>query len=161
MPVFCRRIFWEGVKMEIRELTADDLESLLELYVQLDESNKNLDLEKVRAVWKNEIENNKNIKYYGVIENGKVIATCYTVIIPNLTAKSRPICFVENVVTDVNHRKQGLARKVLEKAVETAKQNNCYKVILQSGIARKEAHRFYENFGFNGDSKKAFDLRLE
>ena len=71
-------------------------------------------------MWKNEIENNKNIKYYGAIEDGKVVATCYTVIIPNLTAKSRPICFVENVVTDMNHRKQGLARKVLEKAVETA-----------------------------------------
>ena len=118
-------------------------------------------MEKVRTVWKNEIENNKNIKYYGAVEDGKVVATCYIVIIPNLTAKSRPICFVENVVTDVNHRKQGLARKVLEKAVENAKQCNCYKVILQSGIARKEAHRFYTNFGFNGESKKAFDLRLE
>ena len=146
--------------MEIRELAAGDLESLLELYVQLDESNKKLDIEKVRAVWKNEIENNKHIKYYGAVENGKVVATCYSVIIPNLTAQSRPICFVENVVTDVNYRKQGLARKVLEKAVENAKLNNCYKVILQSAVARKEAHCFYENFGFNGDSKKAFDLRL-
>lgn len=31
----------------------------------------------------------------------------------------------------------------------------------QSGAARIEAHRFYEHVGFNGASKKAFDMRLE
>jgi hypothetical protein len=34
-------------------------------------------------------------------------------------------------------------------------------VILQSGIARTEAHQFYENKGFDGESKKAFDMRLD
>ena len=33
--------------MEIRELRKEDLHSLLELYVQLDESNKKLDVEKI------------------------------------------------------------------------------------------------------------------
>ena len=82
-------------------------------------------------------------------------------VIPNITAMNRPICFVENVVTDKDHRKQGLAKKVIEKAVEFARQHKCYKVILQSGIARKEAHQFYEKLGFNGNSKKAFDMRLK
>ncbi len=146
--------------MEIRELRKEDLPSLLELYVQLDESNKKLDVEKSKALWEKEIETNKNIKYFGAVENGKVVSSCYCVIIPNLTNYNQPICFVENVVTDIDFRKMGLARKVIEKVVEEAKKENCYKVILQSGIARKEAHRFYENVGFNGESKKAFDMRL-
>ena len=33
-------------------------------------------------------------------------------------------------------------------------------MILQSGCQRKEAHKFYENLGFDGNKKKDFDLRL-
>ena len=146
--------------MEIRELTKDDLPSLLELYIQLDESNKNLTVENSETIWK-EIEATPNIKYFGAFDNKKVVSTCYCVIIPNLTSGNRPICFLENVVTDKDYRKQGLAKKVIDKAVEFARSRNCYKVILQSGIARKEAHQFYENLGFNGNSKKAFDMRLK
>lgn len=50
-----------GEKMEIRELNSADVESLLELYVQLDENNKNLSKEKSLEIWKSEIESNKNI----------------------------------------------------------------------------------------------------
>ncbi len=49
---------------------------------------------------------------------------------------------------------------MIEKAIETAKKNNCYKVILFSGVARKEAHQFYENLGFSSKTKIAFDMRL-
>lgn len=146
--------------MEIRELTEKDLPSLLDLYIQLSESNKNLTLDESKKIWMNEIEENKNIKYFGAVEDGKVLSTCYCVIIPNLTNFNQPICFVENVVTDKNYRKQGLGKRVIEKAIETAKENNCYKVILLSGIARKEAHQFYEKIGFDGESKKAFDMRI-
>ncbi|MCR4948426.1 MAG: GNAT family N-acetyltransferase [Treponema sp.] len=146
--------------MEIRELTEEDIPSLLDLYVQLAEVNKNVTLEKARDVWAREIRENKNIKYFGALEKGKVVSTCYCTIIPNLTNAARPVCFVENVVTDKDYRKQGLGKKVIEKAIETAKKNNCYKVILFSGVARKEAHQFYENLGFSSKTKIAFDMRL-
>ena len=106
-----------------------------------------------------QIQQNPNIKYFGAVENGKVVSTCYCVIIPNLTNFCQKICFVENVVTDKNYRNQGIGKKVIDKAIETAKKNNCYKVILLSGIARKEAHQFYENLGFSSETKKAFDMR--
>lgn len=145
--------------MEFRLLTEEDIPSLLELYVQLDEANKELTLEKSQEVWET-IAKNKDIKYFGAVDNGKVVATCYSLIIPNLTAKGRSICFIENVVTDSNYRKQGLGRKVIEMAIDDAKEHNCYKAILQSGCQRTEAHKFYEKLGFNGNKKKAFDLRL-
>ena len=58
-----------------------------------------------------QIQQNPNIKYFGAVENGKVVSTCYCVIIPNLTIFCQPICFVENVVTDKNYRNQGLGKK--------------------------------------------------
>ena len=146
--------------MEFRRLTGADLTSLLELYRQLDADDDQSTTEQSEKVWM-QIENDPNIQYFGAIDNGKVVSTCYAVYIPNLTRGNRGICFIENVVTDKEYRKRGLASKVIDMAVEFAKEHHCYKAILQSGITRTEAHQFYENKGFSGSSKKAFDMRFE
>ena len=146
--------------MEFRKLTVSDLPSLLELYRQLDENDDQYSFEQSKKGW-DEIEDNSNIQYFGAIDDGKVVSTCYAVYIPNLTRGSRGICFIENVVTDKEYRNRGLASKVIEMAIAFAKEHHCYKAILQSGTSRTEAHRFYENKGFNGTSKKAFDMRLD
>ncbi len=146
--------------MEFRRLTESDLASLLELYKQLDADDEECPAEQSETVW-NEIEANENIRYFGAVENNRVVSACYAVYIPNLTRGGRGICFIENVVTDKNCRKRGLASQVIDMAIEYAREKHCYKVILQSGTARTEAHRFYEHKGFNGDSKKAFDMRLD
>ena len=146
--------------MEFRRLTGADLTSLLELYRQLDADDDQSTPEQSEKVWM-QIENDPNIQYFGAIDNGKVVSTCYAVYIPNLTRGNRGICFIENVVTDKEYRKRGLASKVIDMAVEFAKEHHCYKAILQSGITRNEAHQFYENKGFSGSSKKAFDMRFE
>ena len=147
--------------MELRELNEKDLESLIKLYEQLDGANGDFTAEDARKIWRQEIEGNKKIKYFGAVENGKVISTCYCLIIPNLTRLGSSIAFVENVVTDSEYRGQGLGRKVMEMAIEFARENNCYKVILQSASFRKEAHQFYKNLGFDGESKKAFIMKLK
>lgn len=146
--------------MEFRELTVSDLVSLLELYRQLDVNDAEASEEHSRKVWE-EIERNDDIRYFGAVDGGSVVSSCYAVYIPNLTRGNRGICFIENVVTDQAYRKRGLASRVIDMAIAFAKSRHCYKVILQSGISRTEAHRFYESKGFSGSSKKAFDLRLE
>ncbi len=148
-----------GPDMEFRRLTKQDLQSLLELYKQLQPDDDPSSVEESKSVWQ-EIENDPNIQYFGAIDNGKVVSTCYAVYIPNLTRNNRGICFIENIVTDKDYRNQGLASRVIDMAVAYAKEKDCYKVILQSGITREDAHRFYENKGFDGSSKKAFDMRL-
>ena len=147
--------------MEFRELNEGDLESLVKLYEQLDGSNEGFTVEAARSVWKSEIEGNKNIKYFGAIEDGKVVSTCFCLIIPNLTRLGSSACFVENVVTDKDHRGQGLGKKIMERAIAFARERDCYKVILESASFRKEAHQFYKNLGFDGDSKKAFIMKLK
>ena len=146
--------------MEFRRLKVSDLYSLLELYKQLDADDDECTVDMYEKVWK-EIDADSNIQYYGAIDDGKVVSTCYVVYIPNLTRGGRGICFIENVATDKAYRKLGLASRVIDMAIEFAKEHHCYKVILQSGKARTEAHQFYENKGFDGASKKAFDMRLD
>ncbi len=145
--------------MEFRRLEEKDLQSLLELYKQHQPDDDLTSVEDSRIVWQ-EIENKPAIRYFGAIDDDKVVSSCYAVYIPNLTRNNRGICFVENVITDKDHRNQGLASKMIDMAVSFAKEKDCYKVILQSGISRSDAHRFYESKGFDGNSKKAFDMRL-
>ena len=147
--------------MEIRELNQGDLESLIKLYEQLDGKNIGFAVEDARGIWKNEIEGNQSIKYFGAVENGKVVSTCFCAIIPNLTRLGGAIGFIENVVTDKDFRKQGFGKKVMEKAIEFAREKNCYKVILESGAWRTEAHEFYRNLGFDDTAKKSFLLKLK
>ncbi len=146
--------------MEFRRLTNSDLPSLLELYRQLDEDDDQCAFEQSERLWK-KIEDNENIQYFGAVDGDRVVSTCYAVYIPNLTRGGRGICFIENVVTDKDYRNCGLASKVMDMAIAFARERRCYKAILQSGMSRTEAHRFYENKGFNGSSKRAFDMRLE
>lgn len=146
--------------MEFRRLTEADLPSLMELYRQLQEDDEQGDPEQSGKIWA-EIMENPDIRYFGAVDRGRVVSTCYAVYIPNLTRGNRGICFIENVVTDQAYRNKGLASRVLDMAVEFAKSRRCYKAILQSGKARTGAHRLYERKGFDGSSKKAFDMRLE
>ena len=146
--------------MEFRQLTASDLPSLLELYRQLDADDAESTAEHSMEVWK-EIEDDPDIRYFGAVDGGRVVSSCYAAYIPNLTRGNRGICFIENVITDKEYRRRGLASRVIDMAVAFAKERHCYKVILQSGISRTEAHHFYESKGFSGTSKKAFDMRLE
>lgn len=145
--------------MEIRRLTKEDLPSLLRLYRQLDPADEFPSAEAAREIWQR-IAAQESIIYLGAVEAGEVVSTCFLAIIPNLTRGGRPIGFVENVVTEETHRRQGLARQVLKEAIRQAREAGCYKVMLASGAGRTQAHALYESLGFDGASKRAFDLRL-
>jgi GNAT superfamily N-acetyltransferase len=139
-------------------LEENDLFSLLELYKQLNPNDNVLDESIAKNIWKN-IEN-QNIKYFIAIENKKIIGSCYLCIIPNLTRGGKSIGFIENVITDIIYRGKGIGKNIMKNAIKYAKEQNCYKVILQSGNKRTDAHEFYEKLGFDGESKKAYEIRL-
>ncbi|HUP64287.1 MAG TPA: GNAT family N-acetyltransferase [Thermoanaerobaculia bacterium] len=42
----------------------------------------------------------------------------------------------------------GIGRRLLELAMEKAAEAGCYKLVLSSNSRRTDAHRFYENLGF-------------
>jgi GNAT superfamily N-acetyltransferase len=144
--------------IEYVEGKRDDLLQILELYKQLNPSNNDFTTDEANKIW-DKIEINE-IKYFVGKQDGMIIASCYISIIPNLTFNGKSIGFIENVITDEKYRRQGIGKKVIEMAIEYAKKENCYKVVLQSGIKRTTAHKFYEAIGFNGESKKAFEMRF-
>ena len=139
-------------------LLENELLSLLELYKQLNPEDNIIDEFTAKNIWKR-IEA-QNIKYFIAKENGKIIASCYICIIPNLTRGGKSIGFIENVITDIEYKGKGIGKNIMENAIKYAREQNCYKILLQSGNRRTDAHRFYESVGFDGESKRAFEIRL-
>lgn len=52
--------------------------------------------------------------------------------------------FVYDLVTSQHHRSKGYGEKLMHFIHEYAADNNCQHVALESGLFRKDAHRFYE-----------------
>lgn len=145
-----------GDKM-IRKAKIDDLQDILSLYQQLFPNEDYSKSEAFSETWSQIINDKKMncfIAYYGNIP----VSTCLVTIIPNLTRNQRPYAVIENVITSQNYRKKGFGRSIMERAVEYAKEEKCYKVMLLSSSERKDAHHFYEKIGFDGSSKKGFQL---
>lgn len=139
----------------VREIRADELHELLELYLHLHENSIPEMTEHLKLTW-NEIISDKN---HHIIVNeveGKIVASCVCVIIPNITRSVRPYAFVENVVTNENFRGRGYATECLNYAKEIAIKENCYKIMLLTGSKEKSTLMFYENAGYNSSDKTAF-----
>lgn len=139
----------------IREVNYDDFQGMLELYTQLHDNpfpDINADL---LTTWK-KIVTDENHHIIVAEKNGQIVSSCVLVIIPNLTHSQRPYAFIENVITDILFRKQGLASACLEYAKQIAIQNNCYKIMLLTGSKQENTLVFYEQCGYNRNDKTAF-----
>ncbi|HSB03247.1 MAG TPA: GNAT family N-acetyltransferase [Anaerolineales bacterium] len=145
--------------MEYRIARKDDLLGLLSLYKQLNPEEEIIDLEKAYWVW-DATEKTNATRYFVAVDTTRIVSTCNITLVPNLTRHGKPFAIIENVITDNDYRRRGIGKKVIENAVQYAKENNCYKVVLLSSMRRIESHEFYESIGFNGSSKKGFEIRF-
>ena len=139
----------------IREANKKDLDKILQLYLYLHEKSIPEDNKHLQNIWNN-IINDTNHHLIVCEINGKVMASCVCVIIPNLTRGVRPYVFVENVVTHGDYRKKGYAPAYLNFAKQIAKQNRCYKMMLLTGSKEESTLNFYRSAGYNSSDKTAF-----
>ena len=65
--------------------------------------------------------------------------------------------YLDDFVTDEKSRSQGYGSKLFDSLIQTAKEHNCKKLRLHSGVQRFGAHRFYLHKGMNITSHY-FDL---
>ena len=139
----------------IREAKKEDLEELLELYLNLHEESIPEQSDRLSGAWEQILEDQNHHLIVNEI-NGKIVSSCVCVIIPNLTRNVRPYAFLVNIVTHKDYRGQGLASECLEYAKQIAKDCNCYKMMLMTGSRKKETLDFYKRCGYNSTDKTAF-----
>jgi GNAT superfamily N-acetyltransferase len=139
----------------IREVSLDDLDALQDLYRHLQPEPPLPDSEALRKLWFKIVADLNYHVFLGEIE-GKAVTSCTLVVIKNLTHQMRPYGLIENVVTHSNYRHQGYASVILKEAVQCARENNCYKVMLLTGSKQETTLKFYEEAGFNRNDKTGF-----
>lgn len=139
----------------IREITENDLDGLLQLYTQLHDNPIPEKTAGLSELW-GKILADPDHHIIVAEENGKIVSSCVCVIIPNLTHEQRPYAFVENVVTDKDYRKRGLATACLDYAKKIAEGENCYKLMLLTGSKEESTLNFYRRAGYNSNDKTAF-----
>lgn len=129
------------------------------LYMQLHDNPMPEKTAELQALWKR-ILNDKDHHIIVAEEDAKIVSSCVCVIIPNLTHNQQPYAFVENVITDKEYRKQGLATACLDYAREIAVRENCYKLMLLTGSKQESTLNFYRKAGYNSEDKMAFIQRI-
>src|SRR5262245_44627128 len=80
-------------------------------------------------------------------ERGKQFARASLVLIMN-EVNSRPYGLLEDVFVDEGRRGAGYATRLVERIVQLAKEEDCYKLIATSRHTRPAVHTLYQRLGF-------------
>jgi GNAT superfamily N-acetyltransferase len=135
-------------QLQIREAAAGDLPALLKLYGQLGmDDGQVLALEKAEQIFLR-IGNYPDYRIYLAEQGGKPVGTFALLIMDNLGHLGAPSAILEDVVVDESCRGQGIGQLMMAFATSLCREKGCYKFFFSSNIKRSEAHRFYENLGF-------------
>jgi GNAT superfamily N-acetyltransferase len=79
---------------------------------------------------------------------GEVIGTLQLTFIPGLSRRGATRALIEAVRVRSDQRGGGLGQRLVEWAIEQAKQRGCALVQLTTDASRTDAHRFYARLGF-------------
>lgn len=133
-----------------------DRDRLIDLYQHLHVNDEPFPDEiELEAAWKAFI-GSPLVNCFVIGDDAELLSSCVLSVIPNLTRGCRPYGLIENVVTRTEFRGQGLAKRVLSKALDYAWEADCYKVMLLTGRKDEGVYRFYEKAGFSRHVKQAF-----
>ena len=86
-----------------------------------------------------------NHRIFLYIEDQKVMGMITIIIEQKLIHNGSCVGHIEDLVVDKEYRKQGIGNELLEHVINYAKQNNCYKIILN---CNKDLIPFYNKNGF-------------
>lgn len=130
--------------MEIRKTKLEDLDSVFELLNELYENK--IEYSKYTQKYKESLEDSS---FYGIvaIENNKVVGVLISRII-NRLAKKKNILFIDDLIVNEKCRNIGIGKLLIQTATAYAISKDCGALELTSMIQNINAHRFYENNGF-------------
>ena len=140
-----------------RFIALDDLRQLISLYELLSSHDQLIDLDTAQHRLA-QLAAIPNCHIFGGWVGDALVSSCTQFILPNLTRQGRPYALIENVVTDKAHRKQGFAKQLLNAATAYAFENDCYKVMLMTGMSDEGTLSFYKSAGFE-QTKTGFQIR--
>lgn len=100
----------------------------------------------------------ENTFIFFVMEDGEYKGMCHGDFFETFWM-SGETCYISSLITNEKDRGKGYGRALLDYVRELASQRGCKAMILDSGMMRTQAHKFYEKYGFE-KSCYGFELAL-
>lgn len=144
--------------MIIREMIADDILELVQLYRQF--WNEESCIESMHKQFYKFKKNNSHI-LISAIENNKLIGSVMGVICEELYGDCKPFLVLENMIVDKNYREKGVGKALISELEAIATKRNCTQVILVTESNRIDACKFYESVGYRSQTHKGFKKKLK
>ncbi|SOC46097.1 Ribosomal protein S18 acetylase RimI [Blastococcus aggregatus] len=154
----------------VRQASADDLSSVLEVLAQNQAvapkqapTRLQVPSEQQRSSWDRMAATPDLTVYLAVHslpdEQGaareRPVGTAAMMLMPHLTYDCRPSAFIEAVVVSYAHRRRGVARLLVQQALDDARAASCRKVQLLSHKRHADdgAHELYRRLGFTAEAE--------
>lgn len=142
--------------MFFRDATIDDIDTVFDFVENLWDYNK-YDKETVQKELRTILSNPAHFIFLAQNKHDTV-GFCHGIIFDTFWMSGKT-CYISGIMTREKYRGKGYGIKIMDHAKEIAEESNCRAMILDSAIQRKEAHRFYEKYGFE-KSCYGFDLMI-
>ncbi|WP_455391869.1 GNAT family N-acetyltransferase [[Eubacterium] cellulosolvens] len=153
---------------KVEEATEADADKLVELYARVWEKFEGIlphQLLNNRRPDKNEIiQSMVSKKYFIIRDEGRIIGVART-------SLQHGTCFLDRMVVDEEHRKQGIGSALINSIISFAQENKASKVWLNTNTKLNDAMSLYSKMGFKecghftkhfwGDDVKYYELLLE
>ena len=141
--------------MKFREANQEDLPAIIELFYD-DKLGKTREKpsESVSKPYLSafeEISDDKNNTIYVAEHDSRIIGVMQLTMISTLTRNGTKRAQIEGVRIHSDCRGQGFGSKLMQFAIEKAKESGCGIVQLTTDKSREEAHQFYLQLGFSDD----------
>ncbi len=92
-------------------------------------------------------------------QNSKVVGLVSMMFLPRLNRTKLELYIPELVVSE-DHRGLGIGKSLIESCINIAKKKKCFRIRLESGNQREDAHRFYKKIGFE-QSALSYTMTIE
>ena len=142
--------------MEIKNATMEDFDLAFD-YIEKLWTYNTYDRDVILKVYKEVLANDNDFAFF-VFDEGKAKGFCHGTFF-NTFWLSGQTCYVSSIISNLEERGKGYGQKLMDHAVELAKERGCHAIVLDSGMPRLEAHRFYEIYGFE-KCAYCFELKL-
>jgi len=140
------------MKAIIRNAKDTDIPKILELLYELNRP-KPIDEDEIK-VFRDKIEDYFSDPYKKIMIaeiDSRVVGLVSMIILRRLNRAKFEMYIPELVITE-EFRYSGIGKKIIAHCINLAKDENCYRIRLESGNQRKESHKFYVSLGFDQSS---------
>ncbi|MCT1400407.1 GNAT family N-acetyltransferase [Paenibacillus sp. p3-SID867] len=140
--------------VSIRRIHYDDLDDLILLYEELDEST--VDAIKMKSLFLKIQENDLYYLLGAKNEEGSLIGSVMGIQCYDLTGDCNFFMMIENLIISSAYRRKGIGKQLIMRIEEIAIERGCHFITLVTGSKKAESHKFYKSLGYEDGIIKGF-----